>query len=206
MHLKGIFGVLAMAFGVACCTANPGIIEATLHSPDGKFDDHVTGFSYNRADLGNRTDASLPTAQMGFESYWEGSQEWNIDLLAPNESLPRRPLAFTGAYDGSRADLLIGGDPYGKEATGVEIQGGTSLEGQPYALQCNRVHWGDRSFLCDASNQGSAVTVHLGAGAASALRVIGPDGKLRFAIDENGDVFIAGKLTVEGRISHQSAK
>jgi hypothetical protein len=62
---------------------------------------------------------------MGLESYWNGNMELNIDMTPPQSTINRRPFGFDAAYNGSVAELLIGGSPFGTGAAGVKLQGGT---------------------------------------------------------------------------------
>jgi hypothetical protein len=104
---------------------------ASAASPDGKFTDNAIVLSYNRGwDPGSawfEDNLAFPAASLGFESYWNGHSEMNVDLFQPKTGNALRPLGLSAAYDGSIVQLGIGGSPYAGNAAGLMLSGGNGL-------------------------------------------------------------------------------
>jgi hypothetical protein len=108
------------------------VVRAEQESPDGLFTDEILSLSYNRSwndTTGvTRDDITQPMTSLGLESYWSGSTELNIDMSAPNSTTQLRPLGLMAKYDGSIAELSIGGGSYAQGAGGVTLLGGTQTQ------------------------------------------------------------------------------
>ena len=135
---NAIVGSLVLP-ATAPSTAPNRVVHGEQPSPDKLFTDEVIGLSYNRswsssAGLG-RDFLSEPSTWLGFESYWNGNMELNIDIAPANSNSYVRPFGFNAAYNGSIAGLLIGGSPYGQGGAGVELSGGTGSIGSLVSIQ-----------------------------------------------------------------------
>jgi hypothetical protein len=109
------------------------VVHGEQESPDGVYPDEMIALTYNRSwdqFLGSaRDDFTQPVTWLGLESYWNGNAELNIDIAPGNSNSYERPLGFSAAYDGSNAQLAIGGDPYSSGGGGVVMRGGVNIYG-----------------------------------------------------------------------------
>jgi hypothetical protein len=109
------------------------LVHSEQSNPDGLFLDEAIHLTYNRDWLNGpgwvRDDASQPTADLDFESYWVGAMEFNIDLSPAGSNLALRPFGLYAKYDGSVTQLNIGSSSYAPGAAGVALSGGTGSLG-----------------------------------------------------------------------------
>ena len=157
------------------------VAHAEEASPDGLFTDNLIGLSYNRswnsANGFTADDSTQPSTWMGFESYWSGSSELNIDLRAPNASSFLRPFGFVASYTGASTLLEIGGPPYVAGAAGVTLAGGTS-QGASLVTILDQTNRSSHSNMLAMTRQN---------GTSSAAWKAGGTPRVNFALQSNLD-------------------